>query len=161
MLKLLFISAIVFFLSFSSFAQQYRTAIGVKADWSSLKNDLAQLSVKHFFDEHNALEVNLGAGRRYVWLEANHHINFRINRALDWYLGYGANMGYWNTNYDNRYNAAERSGYWLGFGGIAGIELTTNVIPLNFALDGGPAVSLLPEPKVGVRLGFTARYAIK
>ena len=51
------------------FGQQYGTAIGIKGDWSSLNVDLAQFSVKHFFTESNAFEINFGAGRRYVWLE--------------------------------------------------------------------------------------------
>ena len=130
-------------------------------DWSNLKTDLAQFSVKHFFDEMNALEVNLGGGRRYAWVEANHHLNFRINQSVDWYLGYGMNLGYWATSYDRSINLSQRTGYWWGFGGIGGIEVTTNVIPLNFALDVGPAVSLIPKPELGVKVGFAARYAIK
>jgi hypothetical protein len=160
MLKNIFLVGALFLGQFA-FAQQYKTAIGVRGDWSNLKNDLAQLSLKHFLNDRNALEVNLGFGERYVWSEFNHHINQPLNKELDWYLGYGMNLGYWNTNYDNRYDAAERSGFWWGFGGLLGLEFTTKVFPLNFALDAGPAVSLLPTPKVGVKMGFAARYAIR
>lgn len=156
-----FLLAPAILLGYFTFSQQYKTAIGVRGDWSNLKTDLAQLSVKHFFDHRNALEVNLGFGERYLWTEANHHINFMINNDLDWYAGYGMNLGYWNTNYDQRYNPSERSGFWWGFGGLLGLEFTTTVFPLNFALDAGPAVSLLPTPKVGVKMGFAARYAIR
>ncbi len=160
MIRVLLISTLLL-MAASVSAQQYNTAFGVKGEWSTLKNDLAELSVKHFFDAHNALELNLGFGRRFVWVEANHHFNFRLNKTLDFYLGYGANIGYWATTFDTRYTLRDRSFVWMGFGGNAGIEFTTNVIPLNFALDFGPAVSVLPTQEVGVKVGFSARYAIK
>lgn len=161
MFKRTLFSVVFAWLVFTGSAQQYRHAFGVKGEWSTLKNDLASLSYKHFFTRQHAIEANLGFGRRFLWLEANHHINFPLANDLEWYLGYGMNLGYWNTNYDNRYVEAERSGLWWGFGGNAGIELTTNVFPLNFALDVGPALSLLPSPELGVKVGFSARYAIK
>lgn len=141
------------------FGQQYGTAIGIKGDWSSLNVDLAQFSVKHFFTESNAFEINFGAGRRYVWLEGMLLYNHQLKGDFDWYTGGGVDLGYWNTNYDGRYDAATHSGFWGGLTGVFGFEYTFKVVPLNFALDFGPTFRLIPDMEVGVKVGFATRYA--
>ena len=142
-----------------AFAQQYKTAIGIKGDWSSLDVDLAMFSVKHFFSAPNAFEVNFGAGRRYVWVEGLYLYNQPLKGEFDWYAGGGVDLGYWNTNYDNRYDNATRSGFWGGATGLFGVEYTFSVVPLNFALDAGPTFRLVPDMEVGIKVGFAARYA--
>jgi len=143
----------------SAFGQQYKTAIGIKGDWSSLNADMAQFSFKHFYSGPNAIEVNLGAGRRYLWLEGMYLFHHPLKSDFDWYAGGGLDFGYWNTNYDGRYDNATRSGFWSGVTGVFGIEYTCGFIPLNFALDAGPTVRALPDFEVGLKIGFAARYA--
>lgn len=80
-----------------SFSQQYNTAIGVKGVWSTLDVDMAQFSVKHFFEQSNAFEINFGAGRRFVWLQGMYLSNHNLKGDFDWYGGGGVDFGYWKT----------------------------------------------------------------
>ncbi|MBL4862502.1 MAG: hypothetical protein JKY09_05740 [Crocinitomicaceae bacterium] len=143
------------------FGQQYRTSIGIKGDWSNLNADLAEFSVKHFFASPSAVEVNFGAGRRFVWLEGMYHRNITFKKDVDWYLGGGVDLGYWNTNYDRRYDKSTHSGFWGGTTGVLGLEYTFNFIPINLALDAGPTLRLIPDLEVGLKVGFACRYAIR
>jgi hypothetical protein len=140
-------------------AQQYKTAIGVKGDWSTLNVDLAEFSVKHFFNSPSAIEVNFGAGRRFLWLEGLYMYNQPLKGDFDWYVGGGLDLGYWNTNYDNRYDNATHSGFWGGSTGVFGVEYTFGFVPLNFAVDLGPTFRIVPDLEVGLKVGFAARYA--
>lgn len=143
----------------NTFGQQYTTAIGVKGDWSNLNVDRAQFSIKHFFAVPNSFEVNFGAGRRFIWIEGLYLYNHPLRNGFDWYAGGGLDLGYWNTNYDNRYDSATHSGFWSGVTGVFGVEYTFDFIPLNFALDAGPTLRAVPDFEVGVKVGFSARYA--
>lgn len=142
-------------------AQQYKTSIGVRGDWSNLDTDLAELSAKHFFDRNNGLEANFGFAKEYFWLEGMYHHNQTLKGDVDWYFGGGADFGYWNTNYDRRYNVNERSGFWSGTSAVVGVEYTTSFIPINLSFDVGPTFRLVPERKAGIKVGFSLRYAIK
>lgn len=155
------VSLLIFslWLGTAAFGQQYKTAIGIKGDWSSLNVDMAQFSVKHFFAEPNAFEINFGAGRRFLWLEGLYLYNHPLKNDFDWYVGGGVDLGYWNTNYDNRYDPATHSGFWGGATGVFGVEYTFDVIPLNFALDAGPTFRMIPDLEVGLKIGFSTRYA--
>lgn len=158
MKKLLLICALSV-LGNGAFAQQYKTAIGIKGDWSSLDVDLAQFSIKHFFSAPNAFEFNFGAGRRFVWMEGLYLYNQPLKGNFDWYTGGGIDLGYWNTNYDYQYNRSTHSGFWGGATGLFGVEYTFSAVPLNFALDAGPTFRLVPDMEVGLKVGFAARYA--
>ena len=138
-----------------AFSQQYNTAIGIKGDWSSLDVDMAQFSVKHFLTEFNAVEVNFGAGQGFVWLEGMYLYNHQLKNEFDWYTGGGVDLGYRNKN--SKVNT--HTGFWGGITGVFGLEYTFSVIPLNFALDFGPTIRLLPDMEVGVKVGFATRYA--
>lgn len=146
-------------IGYGAYSQRYTTAVGVKGDWSTLDVDLAEFSVKHFFSAPSAFEINLGAGRRYIWLEGLYLFNHPLKGDFDWYTGGGMDMGYWNTNYDGRYDNATHSGFWGGATGVFGVEYTFGFIPLNFALDAGPTIRVVPDFEVGLKVGFAARYA--
>jgi len=53
-----------------SYSQQYNTSLGIKADYSSVNLGYADLSVKHFFTEQDAFEINAGGGQRFLWMQA-------------------------------------------------------------------------------------------
>lgn len=141
------------------FAQQYKTAVGVKGDWSSLDVDLAEFSVKHFFSAPSAFEINFGAGRRFIWLEGLYLYNHPLKNDFDWYVGGGVDLGYWNYNYDRMYDKSTHTGFWGGATGVFGVEYTFDVIPINVALDAGPTLRLIPDMEVGIKVGFALRYA--
>lgn len=148
-------------LTLSLNAQQYRTAIGIKGDWSTLNYDLAELSLKHFFTDRSALEANLGLGRRFIWMEGMYHHNLQLKGDFDWYFGAGLDFGYWNSNYDNRYDKSTDTGFWGGSTGVVGVEYTADFIPINLALDLGPTVRAIPDLEIGLKVGFALRYAFK
>lgn len=151
----------ILFLSFYSYSQPYQFAIGVKGDMSTTNSDLAQFSFKKFYSQSDAFEINVGTGRRFLWMEGMMLKHFVLRNNLFWYGGAGADFGYWNTNYDRKYNTSERSGFWSGINGAIGIEYTFEYFPLNFALDTGPTLRFLPESELGWKVGIACRYAFK
>lgn len=146
-------------LSTSAFSQQYKTAIGIKGDWSTLNSNLAQVSVKHFFQAPNAVEVNFSAGRHFIWLEGLYLYNQPLKNNFDWYAGGGIDLGYWGEQSADRLEPQQHLGFWGGMTGVFGIEHTFDFIPINIALDAGPSVRIVPNFEVGLKVGFAARYA--
>ena len=139
----------------SAYAQQYKTAVGIKGDWSTLNVDMAQFSVKHFFAEPNAFEINFGAGRRFIWLEGMYLYNHPLRNDFDWYAGAGLDLGYSN----GRIFSDVTDGFWGGATGVFGVEYTFDFIPINVALDAGPTLRMIPDFEVGLKVGFAVRYA--
>lgn len=154
-LLLLFLSL----LGTSAFGQQYKTAIGIKGDWSTLNVDMAQFSVKHFFRTPNALEVNFGAGRQFIWLEGLYLYNHPLKNDFDWYAGGGIDLGFWGESSTSRLETEQTLGFWGGTTAVFGIEHTFDFIPINVALDAGPTIRMVPDFEVGLKIGFAARYA--
>lgn len=148
-------------LTLSVFSQQYNTSIGVRGDWSNLNIDLAELSAKHFFDRNNDLEANFGFGKEYFWLEGMYHRNQTLKKEVDWYVGGGADIGYWNTSYNERYHPGASSGFWIGSSYVLGVEYTAGFIPINLALDVGPTIRIVPQRAIGIKVGFSLRYAFR
>lgn len=138
-----------------AFGQQYKTAVGIKGDWSTLNVDMAQFSVKHFFNAPNAFEINFGAGTRFVWLEGLYLYNQPLRGGFDWYAGGGIDLGYWNPHSENR----QVDGFLGGTTGVFGTEYTFDFIPINVALDAGPTFRIIPDLQVGLKIGFAVRYA--
>jgi hypothetical protein len=150
---------LLFFSGTWSFAQQYRTAIGVKGDWSTLDVDMAQFSVKHFFQEPNAFEINFGAGRQFLWLEGMYLFHHPMHGGFDWYAGGGVDIGYWGKHTAARNEDQRFNGFWSGATGVFGTEYTFDFIPINVALDAGPTFRVIPNFEVGLKVGFAVRYA--
>lgn len=140
-----------------AFGQQYKTAVGIKGDWSTLNVDMAQFSVKHFFSPPNAVEVNFGAGRSYVWLEGLYLYNQPMRNGFDWYAGGGVDLGYSN----GRIFSPLVDGFWGGATGVFGVEHTFDFIPINVALDVGPTLRITPNFEGGFKVGFSVRYAFR
>ena len=146
--------------SISASSQQYTTAIGIKADASTIDVALAEISIKHFFSDRNALEINLGAGRYFLWSQLLFHRNNRLLGDIEWYWGAGVDGGYWYTGNIRGAGTNSRNGIWLGLDGVLGIEYTFNYIPINLALDTGPTFRLVPGLKPGWMFGLSVRYGI-
>jgi hypothetical protein len=142
-----------------AYGQQYKTAVGIKGDWSTLNIDMAQLSVKYFFQEPNAFEINFGAGRQFIWLEGMYLYNHPLQNDFDWYAGGGLDLGYWGKHSAGRLNTQATQGFWGGATGVFGVEYTFDFIPINVALDAGPTLRMIPDFEVGMKVGFAARYA--
>lgn len=160
-MKTLLSSFVFCSLLFSSKAQQYSTAIGFKGSVSNLDVAGADFSMKHFFNSPNALEVNLGFSRNYVWLQGLYAYNIEMRRGVEWYYAFGGDFGYWNRNYAHYNNRKEYEGFWLGADANMGLEYTFDSFPINVSVDIGPTLRVIPYLKLGVMSGFAVRFALK
>lgn len=142
-------------------AQQYKTSVGFKADYTTLDLPSAELSLKHFFSSPSAIEINLGGSRRYIWLQAMYERNQPLTNDLDWYWGAGVDGGYWAKGNYGRTDIESQTGFWVGLDGTIGLEYTFNVVPINLALDTGPSMRIVPDVKFGWMAGFAFRYAFR
>ena len=148
-------------LVFYSQAQQYKAALGIRSDLTTLDVPSAQLSIKTFISGSSALEFNLGGSRTFFWLQAFYERNQRIGRYVEWYWGAGVDGGYWYRPSGGRANVRPTTGFWTGINGTFGIEYTFQTVPINLALDTGPTVRMVPDVKFGWMLGFSMRYAFR
>ncbi len=149
------IFAIVLLVALSSGAgaQSYKSAIGLRG------GDPSGLTFKTFVNRVNALELIAGTGYwghnftitgLYLWQRPT---DWTPN--LDWYIGPGAHIGFWNDYYRNRYE----TGILIGIDGIIGLEYTLDDIPLNFGLGVGPSFQITSGPGwYGWNGGFSVRY---
>lgn len=145
----------------TSIGQQYNTALGIKADYSSVNLGFAELSVKHFFTQQDAFEINAGAGQRFFWLQALYLRSQPMIADFDWYFGGGIDGGYWAKTNGGRAEIAKQHGYWTGLNGTVGIEYTFDVVPINLALDAGPTFRIVPDLKFGWGASLAFRYAFR
>lgn len=161
MRKLLLALFVVFGMVQFTTAQQYQTAIGLKGGFPGY----GSVSLKHFFGGSSALEANLGGGYRHLWLQALYEKNFNIQGGLDWYIGGGADLGFWTNGYRYRHPHWDDDRYYTGvFGGIDGIiglEYTFEQVPINIALDATPTIRLFPWVGFYIYGSLAVRFAIK
>lgn len=146
-----------------SFAQPYNTALGLKGGY--FYTGSGGVSVKHFMSASDAVEVNLGAGRNHLWVQALYERNFSFagSKELDWYLGLGGDLGMWSSQYQYYYPKGRvyYTGAWGGADAVIGLEFTHLRVPFNIALDAGPTVRLFPYVGIGVSSGLAVRYVFK
>jgi opacity protein-like surface antigen len=134
-------------------AQSYKSAIGLRG------GDPSGITFKTFINSTNALELIAGTGYWghnfaitgfYQWQKPT---DWTPN--LDWFVGPGAHIGFWNDYYRDDYG----TGILLGVDGIIGLEYTLDDIPLNFSLGIGPAIQLTSGPGFMYwNGGFSVRY---
>lgn len=105
----------------------YRTALGVKV-W-----DGGGISFKHFLQEKAALEL-IG----YFWSRGSritglYEIHGPISGAtgLQWYIGPGAHVGFYNSKYGD--------GAYIGVDGVIGLDYKFRGAPINVSLDWQPS----------------------
>jgi hypothetical protein len=128
-------------ISQQSMAQSsYQTALGVKV-W-----DGGGISLKHFVSGNNALE-----GIGYFWRQGAritglYEIHGPINNAggLQWYIGPGAHVGFYNDRYGN--------GSFIGIDGVLGLDYKFNGAPINVSIDWQPSFEF------GDARGFTGNW---
>lgn len=163
MKKLILLAFVIFGLSNLTNAQQYRTAIGIKGGFPGY----GSLSVKHNIGGTSYLEGNLGGGYRHLWLQGLYEKNFNIQGGLDWYLGGGADVGFWSDGYyyygrgHHHHDYYTGRGAWGGIDGIVGLEYTFEEVPINLALDVTPTIRLFPHVGFYMYGSLAIRFAIK
>jgi hypothetical protein len=142
----------IFVFSTISYAQSYKTAIGLKGGYPGY----GSLNAKHFISATNALEASVGTGRYGLWLQGLYEWQHDLpTKGLEWYVGVGPNIGIQSSALSNG------STFYFSGSGLLGIEYTFDKIPLNIALDSGPVIQLLPVFGFGWGGGLAARYTLK
>lgn len=133
--------AIVFTFSARSDAQSmghdYRTGVGVKIGyWGG-----GALDVKHFLKPDAALEGLLSFGNHWFTITGLYEFHGPISGApgLLWYVGPGAHLGFWNTNYRNDH---DYGGTFFGVDGVLGLDYKFNGAPIDLSLDIQPELSI-------------------
>lgn len=150
----LILLAIIASTSFS-FAQNYKTAIGIKGGYPGY----GSLNAKHFLGSKNAIEGSIGGGANTLWLQGLYELNYTLEDGLNWYFGGGANVGFYS--FKNTITNERTSNMILGINGVLGIEYTFEDFPLNVALDTGPNIRIINSFGFGWGAGIAVRYAIK
>jgi hypothetical protein len=137
MKKIILTLTLVIFISVFASAQDYNTGVGLRLGFSN------GLTVKHFLSHRSAVEgllVTRWRGFEITGLFEVHNQAFDVER-LNWYLGGGAHLGFWNG--DNTTWGEVGTNYTLiGVDGILGIEYNFNEVPINLSLDWKPAFNL-------------------
>ncbi len=134
MKKILFAILLTFFTISFSFAQDYRTGIGVRGGVSN------GITIKHFVSSKAAFEGIISSRWRGLQLTGLYEIHARAFNTdrLNWYFGFGAHIGFW----DGSYVKWGDSGYTYtvaGLDGILGLEYNFREIPFNISVDWKPA----------------------
>lgn len=131
MRKLLIIAIVAFVCNSAAQAQSngssYRTALGVKV-W-----DGGGISFKHFVSGNNAIELIGYFWNRGARITGLYEIHGPISGAsgLQWYIGPGAHVGFYNTR--------NGDGAFIGIDGVLGLDYKFNGAPINISLDWQPS----------------------
>jgi len=132
MKKTAFVIIAMFMLSASAFTQKssgstYQTALGVKV-W-----DGAGITFKHFLHDNKALELIGYFWNRGTRITGLYEIHGPINGAtgLQWYIGPGAHIGFYNSKHGD--------GAFAGLDGVLGLDYKFNGAPINVSLDWQPS----------------------
>ncbi len=133
MRKLVFVTLSVlcfYFGQAQSTGSSYRTALGVKV-W-----DGAGISLKHFGASGNAVEAIGYFYNRGFRLTGLYEIHGDIAGApgLQWYIGPGAHIGFYNDKYNRNDNDIA-----IGIDGVLGLDYKFRGAPINMSLDWQPA----------------------
>ena len=121
------ITSIAFSQSKSTGSSTYKTALGVKV-W-----DGGGISFKTFVNGNNALELIGYFWNRGMRITGLYEIHGPINGAtgLQWYIGPGAHVGFYNTKYGD--------GTFIGIDGVLGLDYKFRGAPINISLDWQPS----------------------
>lgn len=134
-------------------AQEYKTGIGIRAGFSS------GLTIKHFNKQKAAIEGILSTrwqGFDITGLYEVHNQAFNVDH-LNWYIGGGAHIGFYNGNYVSwgKYGTAYTV---VGIDGILGIEYNFSEIPINIGIDWKPVINLVGYSGIWSEGALSIRY---
>ena len=111
----------------SASGSSYKTALGVKV-W-----DGGGITFKHFLTDKNALELIGYFWNRGTRITGLYEIHGPIKDAagLQWYIGPGAHVGFYNTK--------NGDGAFIGIDGVLGLDYKFKGAPINISLDWQPS----------------------
>jgi len=116
-----------------SHAQDYNTGIGFRGGFAN------GVTIKHFVSSKAAFEGIIASRWRGLEITGLYEIHGRAIKAerLNWYVGFGGHVGFWDgkqTNWGNH----DESYTVVGIDGILGLEYNFAEIPFNISLDWKP-----------------------
>lgn len=142
--------------SFSLYAQDYKTAVGVRLSSSQpLVNNA--ISVKYFMSPGKAIEglISFGDPLSIGGLYELH--NPMGQQGISWYYGGGGYVGFVKAY--NPTKLVTETNVSLGAMGVMGLDYKFATVPLNLSLDWKPELNIVSdinfEPSA---IGFTARF---
>ena len=142
-MKKLHITLLLIGLSMVGLAQVNTNAIGLRLGGNGDVNG-AEISYQIGMSSQNRIELDLGFGtgngHNRMYLAGIYHWDWNITDALNWYVGPGASVGFYQ--YDN-----SADGINVAVGGQIGIEydFTDKGAPILLSLDGRPMWDLLGD----------------
>lgn len=147
------IITLLVFITSASFAQSsYRRALGVKFPGGF------SVTYKTFVTNTNDIEAQVtvwNKGFRTSGLYEFNFYSFTSAPNLSWFVGPGAHVGFWKTQYQKNYNSSVD----LGIDGIIGLDYKFEKAPINVSIDWQPSITLAGNtgftPAYG---GFAVRY---
>jgi len=160
-MKRFFLTIALLTLFTTAYSQDYyRTAFGFRGglDYG--------LTAKHFISHTETIEGIFSMrwqGFMITGLYERNSIAFNTP-GLNWYIGGGAHIGFWNSYYDNYWwDRESHPGKYTVFGAdfILGLEYTFEYFPINLSIDWKPAINFFGY--TGMWADFAAlsiRYAI-
>jgi len=142
--------------SSSVFAQDYKSAIGVRGGIPTA------VTGKHFISKTDALEGLISGyrgGFEFTGLYEKHANAFDIP-YLNWYYGAGAHIGVFDDTIarPNYYFDGRGTGFTVGVDGILGLEYTLTEIPFVIGIDMKPTFDFAPNPGLWFGGGISFRF---
>lgn len=155
---LLFLTTVTFI----SDAQVNPHAIGIRFRGDGRGNG-AEISYQHGFGSTNRLELDFGGRRHKDWnhfgVSAIYHWDMNITEGLNWYIGPGVQLGFYQTRYKSIYS----DGFTIAVGGQIGLEYDFQDAgaPILLSLDWRPMWDFFEYYEYyyfGYGGGFSVRY---
>ncbi len=124
----------------AAYSQSYSSAIGLRLGYP------ASLSYKQFFSEQGAIEGFLGfrSYTGYSWMNVGatyqHHFPITGVDGLNWYVGGGASIFFWNDKDNVFVNNSDFSTTSFGVLGVLGLDYKFENAPFNLSVDWMPTI---------------------
>jgi hypothetical protein len=131
----------------------YKTAIGVKIYPGAI-------SIKHFISSNVALEGLASFWRYGFRFTGLYEYHGEINDApgLQWYIGPGAHIGFFNDRWSRRY-IDQSNTVDFGIDGVLGLDYKIKGAPINVSLDWQPSFTIVTDPTFRSWGGLGVRFA--
>ncbi len=166
---LLIASALMFSLPINTIAQDYTTAIGIKAGKFS-----SGLSARYFFDTSSSIGLegnltfkkNFGTALATVFVERQTGLRNRILQApIDFIYGVGAHVAMYKEGY-YRIRNGEKDQYYgkgmsIGLDAIVGLEHPFSFAPLTVGIEVNPFYDIVNPGPEFVDIAVSVRYAFR
>ena len=142
---------LICFCATSLSAQRYTSSLGLRGG----SPGVTYLNAKYRINQQ-AYELGIGGNTGSVWVHGNAYYQNELNDILDYYYGFGANVGLGNmSKFETNY-----SGIGLGASAVIGLEHTLEDFPLNVSIDLGPSLYVLPRLQFGFAWALSVRYVL-